>query len=66
MNNVMSGAKNMRHPERGKLKIKGDVATFWFDGVTAVYGVSELQHDFNKFGADGFLKKYGFEWRGIK
>lgn len=54
---------NMRHPERGKLKIKGDVATFWFDGVTAVYGVSELQHDFNKFGADGFLKKYGFEWR---
>ena len=63
MSNVMSGVKNMRHPERGKLKIKGDVATFWFDGVTAVYGVSELQEDFNRFGADGFYKKYGFEWR---
>ena len=56
----------IRHPEWGRIKIKRNVATFWFDGVTAVYGVSELQHDFNKFGADGFYKKYGFRWEELK
>ena len=56
----------MRHKDYGRIKIRGNIATFWFDGVTMVYGVSELQHDFNTYGADGFYKKYGFEWEEIK
>lgn len=54
----------LRHRDMGKIKIKGDVATFWFDGVTAVYGVLELQDYFDTHGADRFYDKYRFEWRG--
>ncbi len=53
----------MRHKDYGRIKIRGNIATFWLGNVTMVYGVSELQEDFNKLGVDGFYKKYGFEWR---
>ena len=56
----------IRHPEWGRIKIKRNVATFWLGNVTMVYGVSELQEDFNKLGAYGFYKKYGFRWEELK
>ena len=56
----------MRHKDYGRIKIRGNIATFWLGNVTMVYGVSELQEDFNKYGSDRFYKKYGFRWEELK